>query len=184
MSSGTFPLDNVTFNGKCEQIDEKPIGGSTTHWVGSPRAKKNDLQSPERIFGCIFGMENVDDISIPKLWTKFQSKKNWTKFLSKIFGTKIRSEILNEKRQSKNQSKICPKFFSSKSFCFFFWTDFGRSFGRLKKKSRNKFWTARKQKLDGVLGRTLGLQIGRVLASNFENVFVFGILQRRSENFG
>ena len=75
MSSGTFPLDNVTFNGKCEQIDEKPIGGSTTHWVGSPRAKKNDLQSPERIFGCIFGMENVDDISIPKLLDEISIQK-------------------------------------------------------------------------------------------------------------
>ena len=56
----------------------------------------------------------------PNFWMNFQPPKNWTKFLSEIFGTKIRSEILNEKRQSKNQSKICPKFFSSKSFCFFF----------------------------------------------------------------
>ena len=75
MSSGTFPLDNVTFNGKCEQIDEKPIGGSTTHLIGSPRAKKHDLQSPERVFGCIFEMENVDDISTPKLLDELSIQK-------------------------------------------------------------------------------------------------------------
>ena len=181
---GPSHLTMLRLMGSANKLTKNRLGDLLLIELEAPEPKKMICNHPNGFSDASLGWKMWTTFQSQNFWTKFQSKKNWTKFLSKIFGTKIRSEILNEKRQSKNQSKICPKFFSSKLFCFFFWTDFGRSFGRLKKKSRNKFWTARKENLDGALGRTLGLPIGRVLTSNFENVFVFGILQRRSENFG
>ena len=62
--------------------------------------------------------ENIDSESMatitcchdPGAELNFIPKKNLDEILSNIFGTKIWSEILNEKTQSKNQSKNCPKF--------------------------------------------------------------------------